>query len=133
MKSSKTTVEFTKDDLINFLPQFQTFVGIDSDGCIFDTMEVKQKDFFHPAIIRHWALEAIETEVRAAAEFTYLYSTFRGLNRFLGLCKTFELLNDWPAAALNPDSSTHFLWAGEAPESHSSNPFFVKGSNVTTF
>jgi len=90
--------EFTKDDLINFLPTFGTFVGIDSDGCVFDTMEIKQKDFFHPHIIKHWGLEAIETELRAAAEFTYLYSTYRGLNRFLGLCKTFELLNDWPDA-----------------------------------
>ncbi|VGO13364.1 hypothetical protein PDESU_01920 [Pontiella desulfatans] len=90
--------EFTKDDLINFLPRFETFVGIDSDGCVFDTMEAKQKDHFHPAIIRHWGLEAIEPQVRAAAEFTYLYSTYRGLNRFLGLCKTFELLNDWPEA-----------------------------------
>jgi len=90
--------EFTKDDLINFLPRFRTFVGIDSDGCVFDTMEIKQKDFFHLAIIRHWKLEAIEPQVRAAAEFTYLYSIYRGLNRFLGLCKTFELLNDWPEA-----------------------------------
>ncbi|MCK5805765.1 MAG: HAD family hydrolase, partial [Lentisphaeria bacterium] len=90
--------EFTKDDLINFLPKFETFVGIDSDGCVFDTMEIKQKDFFHPAIIRHWKLEVIEPQVRAVAEFVYLYSTFRGLNRFLGLCKTFELLNDWPEA-----------------------------------
>jgi phosphoglycolate phosphatase-like HAD superfamily hydrolase len=98
--------EYTKDDLINFLPRFETFVGIDSDGCVFDTMECKQKDFFHPAIIRHWKLVAIEPQVRAAAEFTYLYSTFRGLNRFLGLCKTFELLNDWPEArnrAVLPD------------------------------
>ena len=89
---------FTKDDLINFLPEFNTFAGIDSDGCVFDTMDIKQKDFFHPHIIRHWGLEAIEPQVRAAAEFTYLYSTFRGLNRFLGLCKTFELLHDWPEA-----------------------------------
>jgi phosphoglycolate phosphatase-like HAD superfamily hydrolase len=93
--------EFTKDALINFLPKFETFVGIDSDGCIFDTMEIKQKDFFHPAIIRQWDLQAIEPQVRAAAEFTYLYSTYRGLNRFLGLCKTFELLNDWPEARDN--------------------------------
>lgn len=90
--------EFTKDDLINFFPRFDTFVGIDSDGCVFDTMEIKQKDHFHPAIIRHWKLEAIEPQVRAAAEFTYLYSMYRGLNRFLGLCKTFELLNDWAEA-----------------------------------
>ena len=89
---------FSQADLINFLPQFDTFVGIDSDGCVFDTMEIKQKDFFHPAIIKQWKLEAIEPQVRATAEFTYLYSTYRGLNRFLGLCKTFELLNDWPEA-----------------------------------
>ena len=92
---------FIKDDLLNFLPRFENFVGIDSDGCVFDTMEIKQKDFFHPHIIRHWRLEAIEPQVRAAAEFTYLYSTFRGLNRFLGLCKTFELLHDWPEAFNN--------------------------------
>jgi len=100
--------EFTKEDLINFLPTFETFVGIDSDGCVFDTMEAKQKNHFHPAIIKNWGLEEIETEVRIAAEFTYLYSTYRGLNRFLGLCKTFELLQDWPQAkdnALIPDST----------------------------
>jgi phosphoglycolate phosphatase-like HAD superfamily hydrolase len=95
--------EYTKDDLINFLPQFKTFVGIDSDGCVFDTMEMKQKNYFHPAIIRHWGLEAIEPQVRAAAEFVYLYSTYRGLNRFLGLCKTFELLGDWPEARNSAD------------------------------
>ncbi len=89
---------FTKSDLINFLPRFGTFVGIDSDGCVFDTMEIKQKDFFHPAIIRHWGLEAIEKQVRTVAEFVYLYSVYRGLNRFLDLCTTFELLNDWPQA-----------------------------------
>ncbi|MEI6892619.1 MAG: hypothetical protein V5783_10655 [Pontiella sp.] len=92
---------FTKDDLINFLPTHETFIGIDSDGCVFDTMEIKQKGHFHPAIIRNWGLEAIEIQVRAAAEFTYLYSPYRGLNRFLGLCKTFELLNDWPEARDN--------------------------------
>ena len=93
--------EFSKDELINFLPQFETFVGIDSDGCVFDTMEIKQKQHFHPMIIRQWGLEAIESQVRAAAEFVYLYSPYRGLNRFLGLCKTFELLNDWPESKDN--------------------------------
>ena len=99
---------FSKADLKNLRPSFDTFVGIDSDGCVFDTMEIKQKDFFHPAIIRHWHLEAIEPQVRAAAEFTYLYSQSRGLNRFLGLCRVFELLLDWPEAcegATLPDPS----------------------------
>jgi phosphoglycolate phosphatase-like HAD superfamily hydrolase len=87
--------EFTQNDLRHFNPTFGTFVGIDSDGCVFDTMETKQKDFFHPAIIRHWQLESIEPEVRQVAEFVYLYSIHRGLNRFLGLCHVFEHLQKW--------------------------------------
>jgi len=42
---------FTKEDLINFKPKFSTFVGIDSDGCVFDTMEIKQKQCFHGLIV----------------------------------------------------------------------------------
>ncbi len=30
------------------------FVGIDSDGCAFDTMEVKHKECFIPNIIRYY-------------------------------------------------------------------------------
>jgi phosphoglycolate phosphatase-like HAD superfamily hydrolase len=100
--------QFTIDDLKNLKPARETFVGIDSDGCVFDTMDAKQKDHFHPAIIKHWGLQAIEPQVRAAAEFTYLYSKSRGLNRFIGLAQTLELLNDWDEAkkgAALPDPS----------------------------
>jgi len=88
---------YTKKDLIAWEPVRETFVGIDSDGCVFDTMEVKQKNHFHPLIIRLWGLEAIEREVRQAAEFANLYSAWRGKNRFLALLKMFELLEAWPA------------------------------------
>lgn len=72
------------------------FVGIDSDGCVFDTMRVKQCLHFHPAIIRHWGLEAIETSLREVAEFVNLRSQMRGSNRFLALLRTFELLAHRP-------------------------------------
>ncbi|MCF7848084.1 MAG: HAD hydrolase-like protein [Kiritimatiellales bacterium] len=87
---------YTKDDLLNFVPRHETFVGIDSDGCVFDTMEVKQKLHFHPLIIKSWELEAIEPQLRQAAEFVNLYSKWRGQNRFPALLKVFELLYDWP-------------------------------------
>ena len=32
-------------------PQHSFFVGIDSDGCAFDTMEIKHKECFIPNII----------------------------------------------------------------------------------
>ncbi len=93
--------EYSVKHLISSLPHHSTFVGVDSDGCIFDTMEVKQKDFFHPAIVQQWNLQPIEKQLCAAAEFIYLYSQSRGLNRFIGLCKTFELLQQW-------DEANHF-------------------------
>lgn len=90
----KTT--FTKDDLINLSPKHTHLVAVDSDGCVFDSMEVKQKQFFHPQIIRVWGLQKIEPQLRAAAEFANLYSKWRGQNRFVALLKMFDLLAEWP-------------------------------------
>jgi phosphoglycolate phosphatase-like HAD superfamily hydrolase len=90
------TGSFTRDDLAALAPQHETFVGVDSDGCVFDTMEIKQKDCFHPVIIAHWELEAIETYVRQCAEFVNLYSRWRGQNRFTALMQMFQLLGERP-------------------------------------
>ena len=87
---------YTKADLLNFRPKHDTFVGIDSDGCVFDTMEIKQKQCFHSEIIRHWRLEPIAAHVREAAEFVNLYSKKRGRNRFLSLVDTIDLLKERP-------------------------------------
>ena len=87
---------YTKDDLLSLSPRHPTFVGIDSDGCVFDTMEIKQKQCFHPRIVNHWHLEAIEPYVREAAEFVNLYSIWRGRNRFPCLLQTIDLLRDRP-------------------------------------
>jgi hypothetical protein len=38
-------------------PKYDFFVGIDSDGCAFDTMEIKHKECFTPNIINHWGLQ----------------------------------------------------------------------------
>ncbi|MBN1674243.1 MAG: HAD family hydrolase [Kiritimatiellae bacterium] len=73
-------------------PEHDTFVGVDSDGCVFDTMEVKQKQCFHPVIIAHWHLEPIGKYVRQTAEFVNLYSKWRGTNRFRALKILFDLL-----------------------------------------
>lgn len=85
-----------EEDLLNIEPEHSTMAGIDSDGCVFDTMEVKQKEHFHPLIIEVWNLQAIEPQLRRVAEFVNLYSAWRGSNRFIALLKVFELLRDWP-------------------------------------
>jgi phosphoglycolate phosphatase-like HAD superfamily hydrolase len=74
------------------------FVGIDSDGCAFDTMEVKHKECFIPNIINSWDLQAVCRYAREAAEFVNLYSRWRGINRFPALLRVFDLLAERPEA-----------------------------------
>lgn len=91
-------VSSPKDVLVNFKPKHDSFVGIDSDGCVFPTMEIKQKQCFHSEIVKSWRLEKIEKYVRECAEFVNLYSKWRGCNRFPALLMTFDLLRDRPEA-----------------------------------
>jgi phosphoglycolate phosphatase-like HAD superfamily hydrolase len=75
------------------------FIGIDSDGCAFDTMEVKHKECFIPNIIKYFGLAAVSKYAREAAEFVNLYSQWRGINRFPALTKTLDLLAERPEVA----------------------------------
>ena len=77
-------------------PKHSFFVGIDSDGCAFDTMEIKHKECFIPNIIKHWDLQPVSKYAREAAEFVNLYSKWRGINRWPALIKVFDLLRERP-------------------------------------
>lgn len=68
------------------------FVGIDSDGCAFDTMELKHKECFIPNTVYYYGLQSVSKYVREVAEFVNLYSEWRGINRFPGLKMTVDLL-----------------------------------------
>jgi len=76
--------------------EHEFLVGIDSDGCVFDSMRVKQCIHFHPIIIKFWGLEAFEGPLRACAEFVNLNSKSRGSNRFAALVQVFALLKAYP-------------------------------------
>src|SRR5262245_12852318 len=82
--------------LRDFAKSCDFFIGIDSDGCAFDTMEVKHKECFIPNIIKHYQLAAISKYAREAAEFVNLYSRWRGINRFPALVLTVDLLAERP-------------------------------------
>jgi phosphoglycolate phosphatase-like HAD superfamily hydrolase len=86
------------DELKSFRPSKGFFVGIDSDGCAFDSMEIKHKECFIPNIVNYWDLQAISKFARQAAEFVNLYSKWRGINRFPALVMVLDLLAEWPAA-----------------------------------
>ncbi len=82
--------------LKDFQPKHKFFIGIDSDGCAFDTMEIKHKECFIPNIIKHWSLQAVSKYAREAAEFVNLYSEWRGINRWPALLMVFDLLKERP-------------------------------------
>jgi phosphoglycolate phosphatase-like HAD superfamily hydrolase len=77
-------------------PRHGFFVGIDSDGCAFDTMEIKHKECFTPNIIKHWGLQPVSKYAREASEFVNLYSKWRGINRWPALVMVFDLLRERP-------------------------------------
>lgn len=82
--------------LVNLQPTIGFFVGIDSDGCAFDSMEIKHKECFIPNTIKYWDLQAVSKYAREAAEFVNLYSQWRGANRWPALVMVFDLLKARP-------------------------------------
>ena len=82
--------------LRDFQPSKEFFVGIDSDGCIFDSMEIKHQECFTPMFIKHWNLQAGSKFAREVWAFVNLYSKTRGANRFPALVRAIELLGARP-------------------------------------
>ena len=82
--------------LAELKPKHAFLVGIDSDGCAFDTMEIKQKECFCPNDIKYWGLQPVSKYAREAVEFVNLYSKWRGINRWPALVMVFDLLRERP-------------------------------------
>jgi phosphoglycolate phosphatase-like HAD superfamily hydrolase len=78
--------------MFSLTPKHDFLVGIDSDGCVFDSMELKHKECFVPNFINHYGLQGISKFAREAAEFVNLYSKSRGANRFPALLEQLDWL-----------------------------------------
>ena len=86
----------TVEQLIALEKTHDFFIGVDSDGCAFDTMAIKQRDCFVPHTIRTWGLDAIAPFVRETELWVNLRSRWRGSNRFPALVRVFDLLAERP-------------------------------------
>ena len=80
--------------LRDFQPTHDFFIGIDSDGCVFDSMEIKHKECFAPMFIKHFELQAVSKYARKVWEFVNLYSKTRGCNRFHAVIRSLDLLRE---------------------------------------
>ncbi len=128
---------FTPQSLIDLKPTKEFFIGIDSDGCVFDTMEIKQKECFCPNFIKYFNLQVVSKYARETWEFVNLYSQSRGCNRFLAVELAIELLGKRKEViarnAKMPDISELKDWIKK--ESKLGNPTLEKlvASNPTPF
>ena len=77
-------------------PEHDFLIGIDSDGCVFDSMELKHKECFIPCFINYYELQGVSKYAREAAEFVNLYSKSRGANRFPALVEQLDWLSRRP-------------------------------------
>ncbi|MHC5538766.1 HAD family hydrolase [Singulisphaera rosea] len=85
--------------LRDFRQTQEFFIGIDSDGCAFDSMEVKHKECFIPCMVQYFGLAAISKFARESWEFVNLYSQWRGVNRFPALTTSLDVLARRPEVA----------------------------------
>lgn len=109
------------EKLKEYKKNHEYLVCIDSDGCAFDTMEIKHKECFCPVTIREWGIQMLSSYIREAWEYANLYSKSRGVNRYATLVQTFELVakrkevQDYPPVLPDITSLKSFLEVNSAP------------------
>jgi len=111
--------------LKEFKPKHDFFVGIDSDGCVFDTMGIKQRECFCPWLIGYFGLQGVAQAARECKDFADLFSKTRGANRHITAKRIIsELLPAHPMVKSRnfkvPQFPHYFEWV-EDPNSLLSN------------
>lgn len=110
------TVPFKTPD--DYLAERPLLVAVDSDGSALDTMDVKYRQCFIPAVIDHFELGVVAAAATQVAEFVFLNSQSRGLDRFRALARILDLVADHPdirAAAFKPPAlAVYRAWLDQA-------------------
>ncbi len=104
--------------LKEFKPKKKFFVGIDSDGCAFDSMGIKQRECFCPWMIGHFGLQPVAQAARECKDFADLFSNMRGANRHKTIKRILaELLPSHPMVKERnfkvPQFPHYFAWVDD--------------------
>lgn len=102
---------YSKEDLTKLQTNHDVLVAIDSDGCVFDSMSIKQR-IFHDGIIEFWGLETEAEKTRKICEWVGLFSPWRGLNRFQLILRILEALNENGTAKVETTALAAFVMSG---------------------
>jgi len=105
--------------LKDFKPEKDFFVGIDSDGCAFDTMGIKQRECFCPWLIGYFGLQPVAQAARECKDFADLFSKTRGANRHKTAKRIIaELLPSHPMVKARnfqvPQFPHYFAWVDDS-------------------
>jgi len=122
--------------LKDFEPQHEFFVGIDSDGCAFDTMGIKQRECFCPWLIAYFGLQPVAQAARECKDFADLFSRTRGSNRHKTTKRIIaELLPNHPMTKARgfdvPQYPHYFAWVDD-PDSTLSNDGLQEAIDATS-
>lgn len=125
----------TELELKALQPRHDNLIGIDSDGCVFDSMTEKQVKCFHSAIIEMWGLQDVERPVRDCLEFVNLFSQSRGQDRFICFDLAVDLMLEHPdikgKGAHIPDTTHLKAWlAAGAPYGNAGLEAAIKGERA---
>ena len=104
--------------LKDFKPKKKFFVGIDSDGCAFDSMGIKQRECFCPWMIGYFGLQPVAQAARECKDFADLFSNTRGANRHKTIKRILaELLPSHPMVKERnfkvPQFPHYFAWVDD--------------------
>jgi len=124
MQDTRYEIDLAKP-LKDFKPKHEFFVGIDSDGCAFDTMGIKQRECFCPWLIAYFGLQPVAQAARECKDFADLFSKTRGGNRHKTAKRIIaELLPNHPMTKARdfkvPQYPHYFAWVDD-PNSLLSN------------
>ena len=107
-----------RERLERFKPRHEYLVCIDSDGCVFDNMGIKQRECFCPWMIAYFNLQPVAQAARECKEFADLFSKTRGANRHITIKRILtELLPSHPLVKKRnfkvPQFPHYFAWVDD--------------------
>ncbi len=99
-------------------PTSKYLVAIDSDGCAFDAMGIKQRECFCPWMIAYFGLQPVAEAARQCKEFADLFSKTRGANRHKTIVRILtELLPSHPQVKIRgfkvPQFKHYVKWVND--------------------
>ncbi len=111
--------------LIDLKPVKDYLVAVDSDGCAFDAMGIKQRECFCPMMIAYFNLQPVAEAARECKVFADLFSKTRGANRHKTMVRILtELLPGHPVVkerGFEVPQFTHYIEWVNNPDSLLSN------------